>query len=83
MRMDEFTVIAGTMVSDAPYVGRHWIAGQWCGSADGRTFDRVSPSHGIVVSRSALGGAAEVDAAVAAARCRAKRGRRYCCGWRT
>lgn len=53
---------------EAPFEGRHLIEGNWRGSADGTTFDRVSPSHGIVVSRSALGTAAETEAAIAAAR---------------
>ena len=52
----------------APFVGRHLINGDWCDSADGATFDRHSPSHGVLVSVSALGGLAEADAAVAAAR---------------
>jgi betaine-aldehyde dehydrogenase len=70
MMMTKLTLIAGTneVLSDAPYRGRHLIAGVWKDSADGKTFDRVSPSHKVVVSRSALGGVAETDAAVAAAR---------------
>ncbi|MGL5012117.1 MAG: aldehyde dehydrogenase family protein, partial [Paracoccaceae bacterium] len=66
--MGEFTVISGSAVADAPYLGRHWIGGVWRDSADGAVFERVSPSHGVVVSRSARGGVAEVEAAVAAAR---------------
>jgi acyl-CoA reductase-like NAD-dependent aldehyde dehydrogenase len=53
---------------EAPFEGRHLIDGIWQGSADGATFDRVSPSHGIVVSRSARGGIAETEAAITAAR---------------
>lgn len=53
---------------EAPFEGRHLIDGIWQGSADGATFDRVSPSHGVVVSRSARGGTAETEAAIAAAR---------------
>ncbi len=52
----------------APFAGRHLIDGIWQDSADGATFDRVSPSHGVVVSRSARGGTAETEAAIAAAR---------------
>ncbi|MCY1667025.1 aldehyde dehydrogenase family protein [Rhizobium sp. SL86] len=52
----------------APFTGRHLIDGIWCDSADGGTFDRVSPSHGVLVSRSARGGAAETEAAISAAR---------------
>ena len=68
--MTAFTIISatGAPVTDAPFQGRHLIAGVWQGSADGQTFDRTSPSHGVVVSQSALGGAAETEAAIAAAR---------------
>jgi acyl-CoA reductase-like NAD-dependent aldehyde dehydrogenase len=52
----------------APYQGRHFINGTWCDSVDGKTFDRVSPSHGMVVSRSALGGQIETEMAIKAAR---------------
>ncbi|WP_245422618.1 aldehyde dehydrogenase family protein [Rhizobium sp. AG855] len=51
-----------------PFEGRHLINGTWQGSADGATFDRISPSHGIVVSRCARGGVAETEAAITAAR---------------
>ena len=53
---------------DAPFEGRHLIGGKWRASADGATFDRLSPSHGILVSRSAKGGEAETEAAIEAAR---------------
>ena len=68
--MTKLTLIAGTneTLTGAPYKGRHWIGGVWRDSADGQVFDRISPSHKVVVSRSALGGLAETDAAVAAAR---------------
>ncbi|MDW4498867.1 aldehyde dehydrogenase family protein [Sulfitobacter sp. D35] len=51
-----------------PYQARHFIDGAQSYSADGRTSDRVSPSHGVVVSRAALGGTAETEAAIRAAR---------------
>ncbi|MBO9406611.1 aldehyde dehydrogenase family protein [Shimia sp. R9_1] len=51
-----------------PFEGRHLIDGIWQISADGGTFERVSPSHGVVVSRSAMGGEAEAEAAIQAAR---------------
>ncbi len=51
-----------------PFQGRHLIDGVWQGSADGRSFNRASPAHGVLVSQSALGGQAEADAAIAAAR---------------
>ncbi|MEY4871365.1 MAG: hypothetical protein RLZZ563_695 [Pseudomonadota bacterium] len=47
-------------------VNRHWIGGAWLDSAE--QSERVSPSHGVVVSRSAKGGEAEARAAIAAAR---------------
>jgi betaine-aldehyde dehydrogenase len=66
--MNDLTLIAGTGLAlpDAVQLNRHWIGGQWVASAD--TFERISPSHGVVVSRSALGGVAEAGAAIAAAR---------------
>ncbi len=68
--MTDMTIISASdaVLADAPYAGRHLIGGQWQGSADGATFDRLSPSHGGLVSRSALGRVAEADAAIAAAR---------------
>ncbi|AUH65054.1 aldehyde dehydrogenase family protein [Paracoccus zhejiangensis] len=68
--MTEFTLIpaSGAAVPAEPFTGRHLIDGLWKDSADGATFDRVSPSHGVLVSRSAKGGEAEVLAAIAAAR---------------
>ncbi|WP_417605974.1 aldehyde dehydrogenase family protein [Primorskyibacter flagellatus] len=52
----------------APYQARHFINGEYIDSADGRKSDRVSPSHGIVVSQAALGSEAEAEAAINAAR---------------
>lgn len=51
-----------------PYQARHFINGEYRDSADGRKSDRVSPSHGIVVSQAALGSEPETEAAIAAAR---------------
>ncbi len=64
------TIIAASSISlpAAPFQGRHLIDGVWQCSADGRTFDRASPAHDVLVSQSALGGQAEADAAIAAAR---------------
>jgi acyl-CoA reductase-like NAD-dependent aldehyde dehydrogenase len=58
---------AGTALP-APFEGRHLIDGAWRAARDGRTFDRLSPSHAALASRSSLGGEAEVEAAVSAAR---------------
>ena len=57
-----------TALPASPFVARHLIGGVWQDSADGQTVDRLSPSHGVVVSRAALGGAVETRAAIAAAR---------------
>ncbi|WP_116599932.1 aldehyde dehydrogenase family protein [Primorskyibacter marinus] len=51
-----------------PYQARHFINGAHTDSADGRKSERVSPSHGIVVSQAALGSEAEAEAAINAAR---------------
>jgi betaine-aldehyde dehydrogenase len=68
--MTEFTIVPATRkaLPSEPFEGRHFINGKWTDSADGKTFDRVSPSHGVVVSSSALGGETETKAAIAAAR---------------
>lgn len=68
--MTQFTIIPASKnaVPKTPYQGRHFINGEHTGSADGKTFERVSPSHGVVVSVSALAGEAETNAAIAAAR---------------
>ncbi len=52
----------------APYQARHFIDGIACDSTDGRVSDRVSPSHGVLVSQAALGTAIETEAAIGAAR---------------
>lgn len=49
-----------------PFQGRHLIAGEWVESTE--TFERVSPSHGTVVSVSAKGDEAVTLRAIAAAR---------------
>lgn len=68
--MEDLTIIAGAdaALSEQPYQARHYIDGALCDSADGRRSDRVSPSHGVLVSQAALGGAAETEAAIGAAR---------------
>ena len=53
---------------DAPYRARHFINGVAQDGADGRTSDRLSPSHGGVVSQAALGSELETKAAIKAAR---------------
>ncbi len=68
--MTDLNIIADQAydIPAAPYQARHFIDGALVESADGRTSARVSPSHGVVVSRAALGGAAETEAAITAAR---------------
>jgi len=66
--MNELTLIPATGIAlpATPFAGRHLIGGQWVGSAE--SFERFSPAHGVLVSRSAQGGAFETEAAIAAAR---------------
>lgn len=68
--MEDLNIIAGAdaALPERPYQARHYIDGALCDSADGRRSDRVSPSHGVLVSQAALGGAAETAAAIGAAR---------------
>jgi betaine-aldehyde dehydrogenase len=67
--MTQLTVIPATGAALPPArTNRHLIGGAWRDSADGATSDRSSPSHQVMVSRSAKGGVAETEAAVAAAR---------------
>ena len=48
--------------------GRLLIDGQWRDALDGATLDIVNPCDGSVIATAAAGGAADIDAAVAAAR---------------
>lgn len=57
-----------TSLPDTAYQARHFIDGVMLDSADGRKSDRISPSHGVVVSQSALGTEIEAEAAIKAAR---------------
>ena len=68
--MKDLHIISDQTVAlpDTAYHARHFINGVAAGSADGRTSDRISPSHGVVVSRAAFGSAVEAEAAIAAAR---------------
>jgi betaine-aldehyde dehydrogenase len=51
-----------------PYRARHFINGVAVDSASGQTSDRISPSHGVLVSQAALGSEVETNAAIKAAR---------------
>jgi betaine-aldehyde dehydrogenase len=65
--MTEMTLVPrGDAVLPEVRVNRHWIGGVWRDSAE--QSERISPSHGVVVSRSAKGTEADARAAIAAAR---------------
>ncbi|WP_375550279.1 aldehyde dehydrogenase family protein [Rhodophyticola porphyridii] len=68
--MTEFTLIpaCGAAIPTDPFIGQHLIDGAWVGSADGAVFERHSPAHGDLVSRSARGGGDDIARAIAAAR---------------
>jgi len=67
--MLDLTLIPAIQTTLPPVLeARHLIDGQWCASADQATSERLSPSHGTVVSRAAKGAKAEAEAAIAAAR---------------
>lgn len=68
--MKDMHIIAGQTVAlpNTAYQARHFINGLAQDSADGRKSDRISPSHGVVVSQAALGSATETGAAIKAAR---------------
>ena len=56
------------MIPNTPFQYQLWINGKEVPSGSGNKFDRKSPSHGVVVGEYARGDAADVDAAVKAAR---------------
>ncbi|MCU0855445.1 MAG: aldehyde dehydrogenase family protein, partial [Rhodobacteraceae bacterium] len=67
MTMTEMTLVPRTAADlPPPRVNRHLIGGQWRDGAE--LSDRISPSHGVVVSRSAKGSVAETVEAITAAR---------------
>jgi acyl-CoA reductase-like NAD-dependent aldehyde dehydrogenase len=57
-----------TVPATAPATFRMVIGGQPADAIEGRSFDVVDPAHGQVIATAPLGGRADVDAAVAAAR---------------
>jgi betaine-aldehyde dehydrogenase len=65
-------IISGqTRATSLPEAPRSWqllIDGKWTDAADSGRFERESPAHGIAVGDYALAGAADADAAIAAAR---------------
>jgi betaine-aldehyde dehydrogenase len=68
--MDDLRIITDQTVAlpATPFQARHFINGVACDSADGRVSDRISPSHRVLVSQAALGGQAETESAIRAAR---------------
>lgn len=68
--MTELNVVSRseTSLPAKPFAARHLINGAWRTSADGSTFERVSPSHGTVVTSASKGSLPDVDAAITAAR---------------
>lgn len=68
--MNDLHIISGQTLAlpATAYQARHFIDGVAQDSADGRRSDRISPSHGVVVSQAALGSAVEAEAAIRAAR---------------
>ncbi|WP_269583290.1 aldehyde dehydrogenase family protein [Roseibium sp. Sym1] len=67
--------ISEAKIPTEPFIARHLIDGSWRDSADGATFDRVSPSHASLVTRASRGGVRDVDAAISAARVAFDKGR--------
>jgi betaine-aldehyde dehydrogenase len=68
--MLDLTIITDQTVEmpQSAYHTRHFIDGIYVDSGDGQTSERVSSSHGIVVSTAALGSTVETEAAISAAR---------------
>jgi acyl-CoA reductase-like NAD-dependent aldehyde dehydrogenase len=68
--MNDLTTIhaSQTPLPVSVFEGRHLINGEWRASVSGETFERHSPSHGVLVSRSAKGNEADANTAIAAAR---------------
>ncbi len=50
------------------FIGRHLINGAWCESESDEWSERISPSHGVVVSKVSKGGASETNRAIESAR---------------
>jgi acyl-CoA reductase-like NAD-dependent aldehyde dehydrogenase len=66
---DQYIITEQTVaMPSAPYKARHFIDGAFCDSLDGRVSERISPSHGVLVSQAALGGTADTLSAIKAAR---------------
>ncbi|EDQ33626.1 NAD-dependent aldehyde dehydrogenase [Hoeflea phototrophica DFL-43] len=68
--MNQMNIISDQTVAlpNKAYQARHFINGVSQDSFDGQKSNRISPSHGVVVSQAALGTAVEAEVAIAAAR---------------
>ncbi|MGR3812832.1 MAG: aldehyde dehydrogenase family protein [Cognatishimia activa] len=68
--MNDLNIITEQTIAlpETPYQARHYINGAYLDSADGQVSDRMSPSHGVLVSQAALGSVIETEAAIGAAR---------------
>jgi phenylacetaldehyde dehydrogenase len=65
---NDFTRLSASTRRTLDRGGRLLIGGEWAASASGSSLDVVDPSSGNPVSSLAAGGAADIDAAVAAAK---------------
>ena len=71
MNIENITIISSEGAVPMPsgvFDAKHLIDGKWTSSASGEIFKRKSPSTGTLVSRCALGGEADIEAAIKAAR---------------
>ena len=69
MKQPEFTLIkAKAKPDDAVFEAQHLINGEWADSSSKETFERLSPAHGILVSKTALGNESDTESAISAAR---------------
>ncbi|QTN36305.1 aldehyde dehydrogenase family protein [Cognatishimia activa] len=75
--MNDLNIITEQTIAlpETPYQARHYINGAYLDSADGQVSDRMSPSHGVLVSQAALGSVTETEAAIGAARAASDDGR--------
>lgn len=68
--MTNLTLISTSTISlpEQVFIGQHLINGEWKNSVDGSIFERYSPAHGSLVSRSTKGNEVDTLAAIQAAR---------------
>ena len=71
MTNETLTKMSGDGAVAAPegvFDAKHLIDGEWKDSRNGDVFERMAPANGSLVSRCAMGGEADVEAAIIAAR---------------